>query len=67
MLALEFFLICLTDERVRREQTPFDHSSLALVHGYDDQLQERVFPVSSIGAKGWLDPAKPPPLFPDRQ
>jgi hypothetical protein len=65
--ALEFFLLCLTDERVRLEQGPFDHPSLQLVHGYDDSGNERVFEVPSVGKTGWTDPSKIPALFPDHQ
>lgn len=65
--ALLFFLLCLTDERVRSEEAPFDHPSLNLVHGYDNMLDERVREVSSIGAKGWTDPTKIPSPFPNRQ
>jgi cytochrome c peroxidase len=63
--ALEFFLICLTDERVRLEQGPFDHPSLQLVHGYDDIGNERVFEVPSIGKSGWKNPGQIPSLFPE--
>ncbi len=33
-LALQFFLMCLTDEAVRNHQAPFDHPSLNIVDGY---------------------------------
>lgn len=65
--ALRFFLICLTDEHVRREQAPFDHPALELVHGYDEHFKERVFKVSAIGAQGWTNPTKIPAPFPHRQ
>lgn len=50
--ALEFFLLCLTDERVRREAGPFDHPSLLLVNGYDEQYQERIKTVPAVGRNG---------------
>lgn len=65
--ALRFFLICLTDEHVRREQAPFDHPSLQLVHGYDNQLNERIFDIFAVGQEGWTDPNKIPSKFPHRQ
>lgn len=33
-LALQFFLMCLTDEAVRNHQAPFDHPSINIVDGY---------------------------------
>ena len=50
--ALEFFLLCLTDERVRNAAGPFDHPSLLLVHGYNDQYQERIEEVPAVGRDG---------------
>jgi cytochrome c peroxidase len=53
--ALVFFLMCLTDERVRREEAPFDHPSLELVNGYEDQgagLIERVVHIPKSGRGG---------------
>ncbi len=56
--ALHFFLICLTDDRVRHERAPFDHPSLPLVSGYDpppapgQPLPERVVEIPAIGAGG---------------
>ncbi len=35
--ALVFFLMCLTDDRVRDEQAPFDHPSIEIVNGYKPQ------------------------------
>ena len=32
--ALVFFLMCLTDERVRSDRGPFTHPSLRIAHGY---------------------------------
>jgi len=32
--AVAFFLACLTDDRVRYEQGPFDHPSLRIANGY---------------------------------
>ncbi len=44
--ALEFFLRCLTDERLILEQSPFDHPSLKLADGYIEDpgkvLRERL-------------------------
>ncbi len=44
--ALEFFLLCLTDQRVLHSKPPFDHPSLILVDGYqrttDDKLIENI-------------------------
>jgi hypothetical protein len=63
--ALRFFLACLTDARVRREQAPFDHPSLVVVNGYESAAgrigRERLEMVPATGAAG-LEP--PPPLFP---
>jgi cytochrome c peroxidase len=50
--ALVFFLMCLTDERVRREQGPFDHPGLTIVNGYDDAFGERTFCLEAVGACG---------------
>ncbi|AGA24479.1 cytochrome-c peroxidase [Singulisphaera acidiphila] len=50
--ALVFFLMCLTDERVRREQGPFDHPSLRVVNGYDEHLNERIIDLGAIGSCG---------------
>lgn len=54
--ALVFFLLCLTDDRVRREQGPFDHPGIALVNGYrqktPDAFEERVTVVTSTGEAG---------------
>jgi hypothetical protein len=72
-LALEFFLLCLTDERVRLEQAPFDHPALPLVHGYDNEFRERVFEAPHVGRRGWTDdqgkpiPASIPRPFPHVQ
>lgn len=35
-LALQFFLMCLTDDAVRNHQAPFDHPSLVIVDGYEN-------------------------------
>lgn len=61
-VALEFFLLCLTDERVRREQAPFDHPSLRVVNGYDSNLDERIVEVNAVGASGSTEAQ--PPSFP---
>ncbi|WP_199193265.1 cytochrome c peroxidase [Blastopirellula marina] len=55
--ALRFFLLCLTDERVRLEKAPFDHPSLNVVNGYEsDSFTPRIQSVDSIGAQGWVLP-----------
>ena len=53
--ALEFFLLCLTDDRVRTEQAPFDHPSLQLANGYIEsgsQLKETIKLITASGDKG---------------
>jgi len=56
--ALLFFLLCLTDERVRLEKAPFDHPALPLVNGYDDatppaiELPERIVQIPVVGSAG---------------
>jgi hypothetical protein len=52
-LALHFFLLCLTDERVRTESGPFDHPSLLLVNGYTGtaaELEEQIFSIGETGS-----------------
>ena len=52
-LALHFFLLCLTDERVRTESGPFDHPSLLLVNGYTGtapELEEQIFSIEETGS-----------------
>ncbi|WP_165072699.1 cytochrome c peroxidase [Paludisphaera rhizosphaerae] len=51
-LALVFFLMCLTDCRVEHEKAPFDHPSIRVVNGYDDQFSERIILVNAVGAGG---------------
>ncbi|TWU05688.1 cytochrome c peroxidase [Stieleria varia] len=69
--ALLFFLLCLTDERVRLEQAPFDHPSLNLVNGYQDgTFAESIQSVRAVGASGWIvdgepDPSQIPSRFPE--
>jgi len=53
--ALVFFLMSLTDDRVRRERAPFDHPSLRVVNGYDKDLKERTFDLEHVGAGGLPD------------
>ena len=55
-LALHFFLLCLTDERVRTESGPFDHPSILLVNGYrgvegqsEEQLEENIVEIEETG------------------
>lgn len=50
--ALVFFLMCLTDDRVREEKGPFDHPSIAIANGYDEGLQEKVFSIPAVGEGG---------------
>ncbi len=54
--ALEFFLRCLTDDRVLYEQGPFDHPSICIVNGYqkaaNGSLEEVFFEVKTIGEDG---------------
>lgn len=54
--ALVFFLMCLTDDRVRREEGPFDHPSLELVNGYRSQgpdvYEEVLQSIPSVGRGG---------------
>jgi len=51
-LALHFFLLCLTDERVRKESGPFDHPAILLVNGYSGSgvnLEEKIETISATG------------------
>ncbi len=53
--ALVFFMHCLTDPRVQYERAPFDHPSLNLVNGYEDQggnLIDHLIDVDELGASG---------------
>lgn len=60
--ALRFFLLCLTDQRVRLEQAPFDHPSLNVVNGYQaTSLEERIQEVRAVGRRGWTKNGKPDP------
>jgi cytochrome c peroxidase len=67
-LALHFFLLCLTDPRVRLEQGPFDHPSLNLVHGYKskDTNDEIIVTVPEIGREGHSPVQAPAPFPADR-
>jgi hypothetical protein len=62
--ALLFFLLCLTDERVKYEKAPFDHPSIRIVNGFDggDPANVHWFEVTSVGADGRGN--TPPPKFP---
>ena len=54
-LALEFFLICLTDDRVKYERAPFDHPSIEIVDGYVDESgmpKESIKHVNATGEHG---------------
>jgi cytochrome c peroxidase len=59
--ALVFFLLCLTDNNVRHERAPFDHPSLTLVNGYEQNLTERFVRIDEVGAHGQ---ECPPSSFP---
>jgi cytochrome c peroxidase len=50
--ALVFFMLCLTDNNVRHERAPFDHPSLTLANGYEQNLAERFTHVEAVGAYG---------------
>lgn len=50
--ALVFFLLCLTDNSVRYERAPFDHPSLTLLNGYEQNLSPRFTQVEAVGAGG---------------
>ena len=55
--ALEFFLLCLTDDHVRSEQAPFDHPSLQLVNGYianGPELKEVLNLINATGRDGTI-------------
>jgi hypothetical protein len=61
--ALLFFLLCLTDERVKHERAPFDHPSLRVVNGFDnpnDPAVENWISIDAVGAQGHQMPAKFP-------
>lgn len=64
--ALLFFLHCLTDNRVRIEAAPFDHPSIRLVNGFNDDSPEKetVITVGDVGASGRPTPL---PQFPANQ
>jgi cytochrome c peroxidase len=65
--ALHFFLICLTDDRVRRESAPFDHPSLELVNGYSEvepQPKEQTFHLEAVGNSGRSAASPWAPKFP---
>ncbi len=67
--ALEFFLRCLTDDRVLYEQGPFDHPSITIVNGYekgqDTQLHEVFFSIDEVGEEGHV--GVPTSSFPSNQ
>lgn len=59
--ALLFFLHCLTDQRVRREQGPFDHPSLVIVNGYDGtSAKENMIHLGKVGSAGHPEGTIPP-------
>ena len=51
-LAIVFFLMCLTDERVKSEKGPFDHPSIRLANGYQADLTDKVIELKTVGAGG---------------
>lgn len=63
--ALLFFLHCLTDERVALEKAPFDHPSLVIPNGYDNQKRERIHAIDAVGRNGVDAPTSPPSQFPE--
>ena len=66
--ALVFFMLCLTDDRVRYEQGPFDHPSIRLVNGYkpvDGAYIEEHFDIEHVGNTGHV--GSPTALFPSSQ
>jgi len=64
--ALYFFLLCLTDDRVKYEQAPFDHPSIRIANGYEKdpsgELKELFIDISQTGAHG--HPSLASPVFP---
>lgn len=69
-LALHFFLLSLTDERVHYEQGPFDHPSLLLVNGYQEhggKLEEVIVDAMQKGThpNGRLPETSPAKRFPN--
>lgn len=54
--ALVFFLLCLTDDRVRREEAPFDHPEITLVNGYKEVpaggYEDALIKISATGSMG---------------
>jgi hypothetical protein len=64
--ALHFWMICLTDDRVRYERAPFDHPSLPLVNGYQATEPETPYAerLVEIGAVGEHGRDRPPATFP---
>ena len=57
--SLVFFLMCLTDHRVQNEMAPFDHPSIRISNGYDEeiidgtpQLKRKLIELESVGASG---------------
>ncbi len=62
--ALEFFLLCLTDDRVRTEQAPFDHPSLQLANGYTANGPEMKEVINLIDATGQSGTAEKLKQFP---
>jgi cytochrome c peroxidase len=50
--AVVFFLMSLTDGRVRCESGPFDHPSITLVNGYDENYVEKSVVIPAVGERG---------------
>ncbi|WZO98239.1 cytochrome c peroxidase [Isosphaeraceae bacterium EP7] len=51
-LAVVFFLMSLTDDRVRREAGPFDHPSITLINGYKENYDEKYVTIPAVGEGG---------------
>lgn len=62
--ALLFFLLCLTDERVRRSAAPFDHPGLVIPNGLDGSGQENWITIKEIGKAGYTNPSDYPKHYP---
>ncbi len=59
-LPLVAFLLSLTDERVRREQAPFDHPQLFVPNGGTFASEQPRIPVPAVGAGGRPAAGLPP-------
>ena len=52
--SLLFFLLCLTDDRVKFERAPFDHPSVRIVNGFEGNKpsDEHWITIGEVGASG---------------